>query len=154
MDTQRISLEAVAPLSHRAMTELDDVLRGESLLDDRLRLLVKIRTAQLNGCAHSLDHHTRRALAMNESSERLHQLAGWRGSPLFSAAERAAVELAEAVTRLPEGGVPDTVYDAAECHLGPHGVATLIMTVALANAADRMRVAVRSQPVAEVPAGR
>ncbi|HEY1827884.1 MAG TPA: carboxymuconolactone decarboxylase family protein, partial [Acidimicrobiales bacterium] len=63
-------------------------------------LLVLMRASQINGCAVCLDGHTRSARKEGESDERLGTLAAWRETPYFSDAERAALDLTEAVTRL------------------------------------------------------
>jgi AhpD family alkylhydroperoxidase len=72
----------------------------ESGLDPLLAELVRIRVSQLNGCAFCLRMHTRDALAKSESSDRLAVLAAWWESQYFSAQERAALALAEQVTKL------------------------------------------------------
>ncbi|PTR29108.1 AhpD family alkylhydroperoxidase [Rhodococcus sp. OK519] len=78
-------------------------------LDPLLGELVKIRVSQLNGCAFCLRMHTRDAISQGETSDRLAVIAAWWESQYFTPAERAALALAEQVTRL---SVPDTrVWD-------------------------------------------
>jgi AhpD family alkylhydroperoxidase len=77
----------------------------ESGLDQLLAELVKIRVSQINGCAFCLRMHTRDAISKGETSDRLAVVAAWWESQYFSARERAALALAEQVTRL---SVPDT----------------------------------------------
>ncbi len=146
MHRQRINLNVAAPHGYRALVAAEDALRKEGLVDSRLRELLKIRTSQLNGSAYSLDRHTEEALRLGESPQRLNQLAGWRESALITPTERAALALAEAITRLAPEGVPEKVYDEAEHVLGPRNLAHVIMTVALANALDRLSVTARLQP--------
>lgn len=69
-------------------------------LDPLLGELVKIRVSQLNGCAFCLRMHTRDAIAKGETSDRLAVVAAWWESQYFTAQERAALALAEQVTRL------------------------------------------------------
>ncbi|MCF2527392.1 carboxymuconolactone decarboxylase family protein [Yinghuangia soli] len=151
---QRIDLPAAASGGYQALARLDTLIRRDGLVDDRLRELVKLRTSQLNGCALHLERHSREALRLGESPQRLHQLAGWRESSLFSASQRAALALAEAVTRLGPEGVSDDVYAAAERHFGPQQLGNLILTVAVTNALNRIAVTARLQapvPRAEEP---
>ena len=74
--------------------------------------LVEIRASQINGCGFCLDMHTKDATAAGESPERLNMVAAWREAACYTEAERAALELTEAGTRLADGtGVADEVWD-------------------------------------------
>ncbi|WP_020385598.1 carboxymuconolactone decarboxylase family protein [Kribbella catacumbae] len=146
MIRQRIDLAAVSPRAVSLMSELEDVLRRESVTDDRLRELARIRVAQLNGCAYFLAQRSREALHLSEKQERLNELAGWRDSRRFTESERAALALTEVMTRLGPEGVPDDVYGQAENLLGPYNLANLIMAVSVANALDRMCLTARLAP--------
>ncbi|MDI2126605.1 carboxymuconolactone decarboxylase family protein [Yinghuangia seranimata] len=148
---QRIDLPAAAAGGYQALARLDSLIRRDGLVDDRLRELVKLRTSQMNGCALHLERHSREARRLGEPEQRLHQLAGWRESPLFTASQRAALALTEAVTRLGPDGVPDDVYDDAERHFGPQQLGNLILTVAVTNALNRIAVTARLQPPAPEP---
>ncbi|WP_436770859.1 carboxymuconolactone decarboxylase family protein [Yinghuangia sp. YIM S09857] len=148
MYRQRIDLPAAASGGYQALARLDSLIRRDGLVDDRLRELVKLRTSQMNGCALHLEHHSREALRLGETPQRLHQLAGWRESPLFSPSQRAGLALAEAVTHLGPEGVPDDVYAEAERHFGPQQLGNLILTVAVTNALNRIAVTARLQPEA------
>jgi AhpD family alkylhydroperoxidase len=77
-----------------------DAAIGASGLDPLLGELVKIRISQINGCAFCLRMHTRDAIAKGETSDRLAVLAAWWESQYFSPQERAALALAEQVTKL------------------------------------------------------
>ena len=72
--------------------------------------LVKIRASQINGCAFCLRMHVREAVALGESSDRLAVVAAWRETGYFSAAERAALAIAEHTTSIGArvGGGEDT----------------------------------------------
>lgn len=70
-------------------------------LDRRLVELVNIRVSQLNGCAYCLDLHVRKALEIGESAQRVGVLSAWREAALYTDSERAALDLAEAITVLP-----------------------------------------------------
>ena len=83
-------------------------------MDETLAQLVDIRASQLNGCAFCLDMHVKQAKIRGERELRLHHVAIWRESPLFTPAERAALAWTEALTRIAPEGVSDAVY--AEAH--------------------------------------
>ncbi|MFI6795023.1 carboxymuconolactone decarboxylase family protein [Streptosporangium canum] len=143
---ERIALSAVSPQAVKIITELDGVLQQEALIDDRLRELVRIRISQINGCAYFLGRRSKELLRLGDTQERLHQLAGWRDSWLFSATERAALALAESMTWLRSEGVSDEEYGEAERLLGPYNLGNLIMTISLCNALDRMCLTARLHP--------
>lgn len=83
-------------------------------LDGRLIGLVKLRASQLNGCAYCLDMHSADTLREGEDQRRLHVLAAWRETDLFTEQERVALELTEAMTRLVDTkDVPQDVHERA-----------------------------------------
>jgi AhpD family alkylhydroperoxidase len=83
-------------------------------LEHSLLELMKIRASQINGCAFCVDMHTKDARAAGEEEHRLYLLVAWRECDWYSDRERAALALAEAMTRLPDShGVPDDVFGAA-----------------------------------------
>lgn len=103
-------------------------------LDPQLRELVMIRASQLHGCTFCIAMHTRDALVAGESEQRLHALAAWPASPLFTDAERAALALCEAMTTAADGVVPAEVYDRAAEWFDADELAALIFAVATINA--------------------
>ncbi|HEX5191233.1 MAG TPA: carboxymuconolactone decarboxylase family protein [Solirubrobacteraceae bacterium] len=138
--TDRLTRAASAP--NGALAALPDayvnvVRLGRSVtgrLDPRLRELVMIRASQLYGCTSCIAMHTRDALAAGESEQRLHALAAWPESPLFTDAERAALALCEAMTMVADGAVPADVYDRAAEWFDADELAALIFAVASINA--------------------
>ncbi|MFE6520802.1 carboxymuconolactone decarboxylase family protein [Streptomyces sp. NPDC057794] len=137
--TPRIDFAALAPGAYRAMLELEQYL-ASSPLPPGLRELVALRASQLNGCAFCVELHRRRAGNGGESGERLASLASWHTSACFSDAERAALALTEATTRLGPEGVPEAVWKEAAAHWDDRQLAALVMTVATANAWNRIAV--------------
>src|SRR3954447_19756443 len=89
---------------------------NESGLEHSLQELVKMRASQINGCAYCLDMHSKDARAAGETEQRLYMLDAWRESPVYTDRERAALEWTQAVTRVSEGHVPDSVYDVVRRH--------------------------------------
>lgn len=134
----------VSPDNYRAMLALARSVQ----LDATLRELLNIRVSQLNGCAYCLDLHIHAARENGEATQRLDTLAGWRESPFFTAAERAALGLAEAMTRLTDGPVPDAVYDEAARHFEQETLAQVIFAITVINAWNRVAVTVQTQPAA------
>ncbi|MET7400201.1 carboxymuconolactone decarboxylase family protein [Dactylosporangium sp. NPDC005572] len=82
-------------------------LAAEAGLSPLLVELVQIRASQLNGCAHCLRAHIRKAAGAGETPERLGLVAAWREAAYFDETERAALELTEAITFVADGHVPE-----------------------------------------------
>ncbi|MFC0602139.1 carboxymuconolactone decarboxylase family protein [Streptomyces palmae] len=140
---QRMNFNQAAPKVFKAMVALDSAARQG--LDPVLVELVQIRVAQINRCAYCIDYHTGDARKAGETEDRIYQLSAWEEASLYSAQERAALALAEAVTRLPDG-IPDAVYDEAARHFGEEELARLIALIFTANAWNRMNVTTRKTP--------
>jgi AhpD family alkylhydroperoxidase len=104
--------------------------------------LVSLRASQINGCAVCLDMHSRGMKKAGESDERLFTLAAWRDTPYFTDAERAALALTEAGTRLADRSdpVPDAVFDEAAKHYDERALAALVVCIAAINTWNRLNV--------------
>ncbi|MBP1151227.1 carboxymuconolactone decarboxylase family protein [Methylocaldum sp. RMAD-M] len=72
--------------------------RKSSPLSGALRALIRTRIAQLNSCHFCIDLNASHAIDRGVSPEQLHDLIGFRDSPRFSEAERAALAYVEAIT--------------------------------------------------------
>jgi AhpD family alkylhydroperoxidase len=109
------------------------------------RELVHIRASQINGCGVCAVQHPRIARRRGETDERIWAISGWRDAPYFDPAERAALALAEAVTRLADRSeaVPDDVWDEAARHYDEAQLAALVLTIASVNLWNRLNVATR-----------
>ena len=114
--------------------------------------LVNMRASQINGCSFCLDMHGRDAKKAGETDERLFTVAGWREAPFFTEAERAALALTEAVTRISdrEDPVPDAVWNEAKRHYDEAQLSALLVTIAKINVWNRFNVATR-QPAGAWP---
>lgn len=115
-------------------------------MDHGLALLVDIRASQLNGCAFCLDMHVKQARIYGERELRLHHVAIWRESPLFSPRERAALAWTEALTRIAPEGISDAAYAEALAQFGEQELSDLTWRVAAINGWNRMNVAFRNPP--------
>ena len=107
--------------------------------------LVHLRASQINGCSACVDSGARSARKAGETEERLATVAAWREAPYFSDAERAALALAEAATRLADrpDPVPDQVWDAAAAHYDEKGMAAIVLMIALTNLFNRLNATTR-----------
>src|SRR5664280_2746248 len=130
-------LDALQILSKAA----DDAASQAGLAQTTLEL-VNLRASQINGCAVCLDMHSRGAKKAGETDERLFTLAAWRDTPYFTDAERAALALTEAGTRLADHGepVPDVLFDAAAEHYDEGALSALVVCIAAINMWNRLNV--------------
>ena len=117
----------------------------KSGLSPELIEMVNLRASQINGCGVCVDLHARALTKGGLSEERLWSVAAWREAPYYTDAERAALALAEAMTRIadrPEG-VPDDVWDDAARHYEEPQLAALVLAIANVNTWNRLNVATR-----------
>ena len=107
--------------------------------------LVHLRVSQINGCSACVDGGSHHAKKDGETDERLFTVATWRDAPYFTDAERAALALAEAVTRLSDrtDPVPDEVWEEAVRHYDEPALASLIIAIATVNVWNRLNVTTR-----------
>lgn len=139
----RLDFDAHAATFSRAMAHLDGAATKELDrvdFDPRLRELVRIRASQLNGCAYCIDMHVRTALEQGESHRRLYALSAWPESPLFTARERAALAVCDAVTHIDCAGLPEDVYAVAQAEFDDAELGQLVMAVVAINAWNRIAI--------------
>jgi AhpD family alkylhydroperoxidase len=107
--------------------------------------LVQLRVSQINGCSLCVDMHARELKDAGEKDERIWGVGAWRESPYFSDAERAALALAEHVTRLADrsDAVPDAVWDDAAEHYGEEELSSLLVSISAINVWNRLNAAIR-----------
>lgn len=105
--------------------------------------LIELRASQINGCSVCVDIHSRQLQHLDMSSEKMHTAAAWREAPYFNDAERAALALTEAATRLADkpNPVPDEIWDEAARHYSETELAALVLAIAVINAYNRVNVA-------------
>jgi AhpD family alkylhydroperoxidase len=115
-------------------------------LEAGLRDLVNIRVSQINGCAFCLDMHVKEATIHGERGLRLHHVAIWRESQLFSTRERAALRWAELLTRLGQKGVCDEEYEAARAAFSEQELSDLTFAVVAINGWNRLNIAFPKTP--------
>lgn len=110
--------------------------------------LVHLRASQIDGCCACVHGGARAAKQGGKTDERLFALAMWREAPCFTEAERAALALAEAVTRLGDrtDPVPDAIWQEAARHYDEPALAALLPSIAVTDAFNRLNVGTRQPP--------
>jgi AhpD family alkylhydroperoxidase len=143
--TQRIDYQKQSPELFKKFVEFSLALK-HSAIEESIRDLVDIRASQINGCAFCLDMHVKEATMHGERPLRLHHVATWRESTLFSPRERAALAWTESLTQIPAQGVPDDIYERVRTQLSEKELSDLTFLVMSINAWNRVNVGFRVVP--------
>ncbi|KAA9130064.1 carboxymuconolactone decarboxylase family protein [Microbacterium caowuchunii] len=145
-EERRVHLSKSAPEAYRALAAFSKTVGGiaaEAGIDDRLKELVQLHVSQLNGCAFCVRVHVDKAVAAGLDVDVVAQLSTWRDSGVFTARERAGLELAEAFTFIHEDGVPDELYDRVGGVLSEAEYVALSWILVAINAFNRVAIAGR-----------
>lgn len=142
----RLDYAKASPGAYKAMLGLETHTAGCGL-EPVLTELVKLRVSQMNGCAYCIDMHTKELRAQGETEQRLYLLNAWREAPFYSERETAALAWAEAVTRLPNGEVPEAVYEQVRKRFTESELVDLTLAIIAINGWNRLSIGFR------VPAG-
>ncbi|EHR53399.1 MULTISPECIES: carboxymuconolactone decarboxylase family protein [Saccharomonospora] len=134
----------VVPDAMKALHALSKAAQS-STLAETTHQLIHLRVSQINGCSLCVDMHARELRDAGEKAERIWGVGAWRESPYFSEAERAALALAECVTRLADrpDPVPDSVWDDAAAHYDEQQLSSLLLSIAAINVWNRLNAATR-----------
>lgn len=107
--------------------------------------MVNLRASQINGCSVCVEMHSNALKKAGESDERIFSVAAWQDAPYFTDAERAALALTEAVTRIADSSapVPEEIWAEAARHYDEKGLAGLLIIISNINVWNRLNVATR-----------
>lgn len=142
----RMDINKAEPAIYQAMHVMEKTVK-EFDIDPKLKELIKVRISQINGCGYCINYHTKDALAIGETNQRLFAVSAWWETPFFTEEEQAALKLAEEVTLIVHG-VSDETYANALKFYGEKGVAQLIFIAININSWNRIAIPVHM--VAEV----
>ncbi|MCI3205264.1 MULTISPECIES: carboxymuconolactone decarboxylase family protein [Pandoraea] len=143
--SQRLNAFAQSPELFKKFVEFGMLLKS-STVESSILSLIEIRASQINGCGFCLDMHVKEAKIRGERELRLHHVAIWRESPLFSPRERACLAWTEALTTLAPHGVSDDVYEQVRAHLSEKEISDLSFAVMAINGWNRLNVGFRTVP--------
>ncbi|MGW2921165.1 carboxymuconolactone decarboxylase family protein [Streptomyces angustmyceticus] len=134
----------VLPEAMRPLLDVVEATRRGGVPEETLEL-VHLRASQINGCSFCVDGGVKSARKAGVGDEKLFAVAAWREAPYFSDAERAALALTEAVTRLADSSdpVPDPVWDAAADHFDERQLSAIVLAVGVTNLFNRLNATIR-----------
>ncbi|MBC8138578.1 MAG: carboxymuconolactone decarboxylase family protein [Fibrella sp.] len=134
----------VVPDAMAALMALGDSVKKGGL-PLQTHALVHLRASQINGCSVCVEMHSREFKKAGATEEQILTVAAWREAPYFTDAERSALALAEALTRLNDrpDAVPDEIWDEAVRHFDEPSLAALVLSIAIVNLWNRLNAATR-----------
>jgi AhpD family alkylhydroperoxidase len=136
---QRVSIEKTQPEVWTAMYGLSAVV-SKSALTPIQKHLIMLRTSQINSCAFCINMHTKEALKLGETQQRLFLISAWRETSIFTDEEKAILALTEEVTLIHQNGVSENTYKEALKYFDPKTIGEIILYIVLMNAWNRIAV--------------
>ena len=132
------------PGALQALQGIASAARASDIPETTL-FLIELRASQINGCSICVDIHSRELELAGEPAERINTVAVWRDASYFTEAERAALALTEAATRLADrpDPVPDDVWESAARYYDGAQLAALVVAIAAINLWNRLNVTTR-----------
>ncbi|CAJ3421417.1 carboxymuconolactone decarboxylase family protein [Burkholderia pseudomallei] len=143
----RLPYPKLASKPFNALLHLSETVWGGSL-GKPLVYLVFLRVSQINGCAYCIDMHWRDLVKLGVNERHLNAVAGWREAPFFDARERAALQWAESVARIPHTDPSDEAFAQLQAHFSDAEIAELGFAIATINAWNLLNVSFRN-PIPE-----
>ena len=143
--SQRLNYMQQSPEFFKKLLEFNNV-QNECAIETTILDLVHIRASQLNGCGFCVDMHVKEAKIHGERELRIYHLPIWRESTLFNTRERAALEWTEMVTRLPEHGIPDEVYNRVRESFSEKEISDLTFSIVIINSWNRISISFKAVP--------
>lgn len=134
-----MNINKAEPAIYKAMEVADNAVDSFELAP-KLKELIRIRVSQINGCGYCINAHTKDALMLGETTQRLFALSAWWETPFFTAEERAVLRLAEQVTNISKEGVTDEAFANALNLLGEKKLAGVIFTIITINSWNRIAI--------------
>jgi AhpD family alkylhydroperoxidase len=137
MKKERISFKELPKGIFQTMLQVEAVINNSGL-DRKLLELLRLRVSQMNKCAYCVDMHHKEAQHREETEQRLYSVSVWRETDYYSDSEKSALEFAEAITEIQNGGMNDTLFEKISVHFSKDAIAMLTLAIAQINAWNRL----------------
>ncbi|MFD1940375.1 MULTISPECIES: carboxymuconolactone decarboxylase family protein [Nonomuraea] len=144
MEARMKNPATIIPAAQKPIMELMKAAQSGGLSHE-LAEMIHLRVSQINGCSFCVDAGYKSLRKLGESDERIGLVVAWRETPYYTDAERAALALAEAATRLADraDAVPDEVWDDAADHFDERQLASILLITATTNLFNRLNAPIR-----------
>ena len=136
---ERMNIDAAEPGVYKAMNAAEKQL-STFTIEKKLAELIKLRTSQINGCGYCVNLHAQDARKAGETEQRVFAISAWWETPFFTEAERAALKLAEEITRIQEGGLGEDTFQNAKKYFSETEIAQLIFITTVTNSWNRIAI--------------
>lgn len=140
---ERLDYFKVDPEAPKGLMEMEKYMI-KSGFDKKLYHLIKLRASQLNGCAYCLDMHTKDAMKMGDTVQRLVGLDAWREAPYYTDKERAALEWTEVITLISQDHISDEIYENVRKHFSEQELLQLTIGIIAINGWNRLAIPFRT----------
>lgn len=134
-----MNIDAAEPGIYKAMNAAEKQL-STFAIDKKLAELVKLRASQINGCGYCVNLHAQDARKAGETEQRVFAISAWWETPFFTEAERAALQLAEEITRISEAGLKEATFQNAKKYFSETEIAQLIFITTVTNSWNRLAI--------------
>jgi AhpD family alkylhydroperoxidase len=141
---QRLHYTKLAPEGFARMSELGHYLNTGTGLEANLLEFMRLLASQVNGCEYCIGLHRHELQKLNETPNRIDEVADWRSSDAYTQRERAALEWTEAITNIQQGHAPDAAYDEVRRHFSEVETVNLTLAISTINAWNRIAIALGS----------
>ncbi|GAB3892727.1 carboxymuconolactone decarboxylase family protein [Microbispora bryophytorum] len=144
MEARMQNPATIIPAAMKPIMELMKAAQSQGLPQELMEM-IHLRVSQINGCSYCVDAGLKSLRKLGESDERIGLVSTWRETPYYTDAERAALALAEASTRLADraDAVSDEVWDNAADHFDEKQLASILLMTAVSNLFNRLNAPVR-----------
>jgi AhpD family alkylhydroperoxidase len=136
---ERMNMDAAEPGVYKAMNSAEKQISTFNI-EKKLAELIKLRTSQINGCGYCVNLHSRDARKAGETEQRVFAISAWWETPFFTEAERAALKLAEEITRIQEAGLREDTFQNAKKYFSEREIAQLIFITTVTNSWNRIAI--------------
>ncbi|MFL5743158.1 MAG: carboxymuconolactone decarboxylase family protein [Niastella sp.] len=136
---ERMNIDAAEAGIYKAMNSAEKQISAFKI-EKKLAELIKLRTSQLNGCGYCVNLHAQDARKAGETEQRVFAISAWWETPFFTESERAALKLAEEITRIQEAGLREDTFQNAKKYFSETEIAQLIFITTVTNSWNRIAI--------------
>lgn len=118
------------PAIAQAFMDLNRAVLYEGTVAEELKMLVSLVTSQASGCRYCQAHMSNLASLYKASDEKIRAVWSFENSPLFTAAERAALRLGYRAALVPNEATAQD-FDELKRHFDDGQIVEIVATIAL-----------------------
>ncbi|KKX31913.1 carboxymuconolactone decarboxylase family protein [Rhizobium sp. LC145] len=148
---QRLNFFTASPESYEAVKALEIYVQ-QCGIERRFIHLIKLRASIINHCAYCIDMHVKESRHDGLSEQWINLMSAWEESPIYDEKERALLAWVDAVTRVADTHVPDSVYEGLKAHFTDEEMVKFTVAIGVINVWNRLCVGFRAMHPIDKPA--